>query len=188
MLTEIQVRATSRDYEALPEGAPYQLIDGELILTPAPDFHHQEIIFEFSFQLASYLRRNKIGRAVMSPVDVILDDHNAYQPDVIFIRSERSYIIKRGRVFGAPDFVMEVLSPGTAEYDLNEKKATYELAGVREYWIVDPMEQAIEIFLNRSSGDAGQSFELIFSGSKTGEAFSEVLPGFQVSLKELFGA
>src|SRR5580698_2031855 len=113
MLTAVQERATSRDYEALPEGAPYQLIDGELILAPAPTFDHQGIIFEFAFQLGSYLHRHKmddrssIGRAVTSPVDVILDDLNAYQPDVIFIRTERLHIVKRGRVYGAPDLVME---------------------------------------------------------------------------------
>src|ERR1017187_854741 len=173
MLTAIQERATSRDYEALPEGAPYQLDEGELILTPAPTFDHQEIIFEISYQLASYLRQHKIGRAVTSPVDVILDDHNAYQPDVIFIRTERLHIVKRGRVYGAPDLVMEVLSPSTAEYDLNEKKATFERSGVREYWIVDPSEETLEIFVNRNSAGQGRSaFDLIFSGRKAGEASS----------------
>ena len=181
MLTATKTRATAQDYEALPEGARYQLIEGELIVTPSATFSHQDIVYELAGLLRAFLRKHRLGEAVGAPMDVFLDNDNAFQPDVLFIRTERLNIIKRGRVYGAPDIVMEVLSPSNAYYDLNEKKSVYERNGVREYWIVDSVDKSIDILANRESG-----FELIFAGRYVGEATSEVLPGFSVSLEHLF--
>ncbi len=186
MLAEIQdrktlYRKTYEDYTKLPDYPRYELIDGEFILTPSPTFDHQGVSFELSYLLAEYLRRNKIGRAVAAPMDVIFDQWNVCQPDLLFVSNEQASIIKSGRVFGAPDLVMELLSPSNSYLDLTKKKELYERFGVNEYWIVDPMEHSIDIFSNRNG-----TFELSFSGRGNGKAPSEVLPGFIVNIEELF--
>jgi Uma2 family endonuclease len=186
MLAEIQERKTRErktyeDYAKLPDYPRYELIDGEFILTPSPNFDHQGVSFELTYLLAEYLRKHKIGRAVAAPMDVIFDQWNVYQPDLLFVSNERASIIKSGRVFGAPDLVMELLSPSNSYYDLTKKKELYEQFGVKEYWIVDPMEHSIDIFANRDG-----AFALIFSGRGKGHAPSEVMPGFIVDIEELF--
>ena len=181
MLTATQERKTYEDYARLPEGAPYQLIDGELIMSPSPNFRHQAIIFEISGQLRNFLRVHKFGQAVSAPMDVILDDINAYQPNLVFISEERSAIITPRGIKCAPDLVMEVLSPSTGYYDLKHKKEIYERCGVREYWIIDPIDNTVDIYFNNAN-----RFELVFSERETGETASKVLPGFTIKLEEIF--
>jgi Uma2 family endonuclease len=114
-------------------------------------------------------------------VDVIFDRWNVYQPDLIFVSNERASILSSAGVLGAPDLTIELLSPSTSYYDLTKKKDLYERFGVKEYWIVDPIEHSIDIFANRNG-----VFELTFSGRKQGHAPSDVLPGFIVEIEELF--
>jgi Uma2 family endonuclease len=186
MLLEIEKRKTRErntyeDYARLPDYPRYELIDGEFILTPAPSLDHQDISFELTIRLGLYLRKHKIGRAFAAPVDVIFDKWNVCQPDLIFVSNERASILTSAGVLGAPDLTIELLSPSTGFYDLTKKKDLYERFGVKEYWIVDPLQGSIDIFANRNG-----TFELIFSGRGKGEAASEVLPGFKVSIEELF--
>jgi Uma2 family endonuclease len=139
---------TYADYAKLPEGAPYQLIGGELVKSPAPTVLHQEINVTLFQKLFQFQRQGK-GKAFFAPLDVYLSDTETYQPDLMFITNDRLEIIKEKNIRGAPDLVMEVLSPGTAYYDLRHKKDVYAEHGVREYWIVDPMERSIEVYENR---------------------------------------
>jgi Uma2 family endonuclease len=186
MLAEIQERKTYHrntyeDYAKLPDYPRYELLSGEFIMSPAPGLDHQGISIELSYRLLDYLHKHKIGRVYAAPVDVIFDKWNVCQPDLIFVSNERASILAPAGVFGAPDLVMELLSPSSSYYDLTKKKELYERFGVKEYWIVDPMEHAIDIFANRNG-----AFALTFSGRGTGQAPSEVLPGFVVEIGELF--
>lgn len=166
-------------YKILPEGAPYQLIEGELIMTPAPNPGHQIIsanIFEKIRQFAKHF-----GITLYSPVDVYLDDENAFQPDIVFISKERQEIIKKDGIYGPPDLVIEILSPSTAHYDLKEKFRVYERSGVREYWIVEPEMNSVEIYSNEK-----EHFSLIAKAEGEGEVDSVLLKGFKLTLKEVF--
>jgi len=114
MLETIEKRATVADYERLEEGAPYQLIGGELIMTPSPTPFHQSIVFHIGLVLAPFVKRNRLGKLFISPLDVYLSDEDVYQPDLIFIRADRAQGIRKDTLRVIPDLVIEVLSPSTA--------------------------------------------------------------------------
>ena len=128
---------TYEDYAQLPEGAPYQLIDGELVMSPSPTPTHQRILFSLSVALHLFVKEHDLGQVLIAPMDVYLSETDTPQPDILFIAKARLEIIGEKYVDGAPDLVMEILSPSTAYYDLKKKKRLYEASGVKEYWIVD---------------------------------------------------
>jgi Uma2 family endonuclease len=130
-------------FKSLPEGTLVQLIENKLVMSPSPKDLHQEILGEIFLQLLTYTRRKKIGKVRIAPYDVYLDRKNAYQPDLIFIANENLYKIRENGLHGAPDLVIEVLSPGTAKYDKGKKKTVYERCGIKEYWIVDPATKIV---------------------------------------------
>ncbi len=154
MLEEVPVLPASKlgpyrdaDYQALPEEPRCELIYGELVVTPAPLVWHQVV----TGRLLRYfqdLAATHGGLAVVSPVDVRLFDHSVVQPDVVYVSPERLAIARR-RFEGAPDLVVEVLSPGSARRDKVWKLKLYAEAGVREYWIVDPEANAFEFLVLR---------------------------------------
>ena len=168
-------------YKILPEGAPYQLIEGELIMTPAPNPGHQMISGNLFKKFSSFVDERKLGILLYSPIDVYLDDENAFQPDIVFISKERQEIIKKDGIYGAPDLVVEVLSPSTAHYDLKEKFRVYERSGVREYWIVEPEMNSVEIYSNEK-----EHFSLIARAEGEGKVESVLLKGFKLTLEEVF--
>ncbi|HUF57452.1 MAG TPA: Uma2 family endonuclease, partial [Thermohalobaculum sp.] len=140
-------------YLALPDEPRCELLYGRLQLMAAPTVRHQDVVGRI-FRVLLDLADHSGGRTVVSPVDVVLADHSIVQPDVIYVSRERSSIV-RSRVEGAPDLVVEILSPGTARHDLGEKLRLYAESGVAEYWIVDPGLETFE-FLERD----GDSFRL----------------------------
>lgn len=186
MLAEIEEkvlrsRKTYEDYLELPDYPRYELLNGEFIVTPSPGTDHQGISFDLSYRIMDYLRKHKIGRAFAAPMDVVFDRWNVCQPDLLFVSNERASIITSAAIMGAPDLVMEILSPSTQYYDLTKKKELYERFGVREYWIVDTIPHSVTIFANQNG-----RFQEKVSGSGGKIAHSEVLPGFSVKVEELF--
>src|SRR6516162_4395863 len=140
-------RLTKLDYYDLPELGPrYQLIEGDMFMAPAPDRSHQNPAGNLYYHLRRYLEANSVGVVYMAPVDVELDDLNVYQPDIVFVRHERSAILTDHGVAGAPNLVIEVLSPKTARFDLGLKRQTYFRTGVEELWIVDPQKRTLAIY------------------------------------------
>ena len=140
-------RYTSEDYMSLPESAPYQLIEGELVYMASPYSIHQEISINISTEIQNYVKKNKLGKVYYSPMDVHLDKENVYQPDILFISIKRSSIIQKF-IFGAPDFVIEILSAGTEDKDRGAKMVNYGKFGVDEYWIVNLNQANIEVYHN----------------------------------------
>ncbi|GBE36124.1 hypothetical protein BMS3Bbin07_00264 [bacterium BMS3Bbin07] len=170
-----------KDYKLLPEGAPYQLIEGELVMTPAPNPRHQIISANLFKTITKYVDERKEGIVLYSPIDIYLDNENVYQPDIVFIQKQRQEIIKDDGIYGAPDLVVEILSPSTAYYDLRKKFRVYEKYGVREYWIVDPEMGSVEVYFNEKG-----RFTLTGKAEGKGEVESTVLKGFKVTLNEVF--
>jgi Uma2 family endonuclease len=138
------------DYLELPEQPRCELLYGRLLVTPAPTVRHQLVVVAL-VRLLHELSSRHGGYAVVSPVDVVLADHSIVQPDVIYVRRERAGILAQ-RVEGAPDLVVEILSPGTARRDLGEKLRLYAESGVSEYWIVDPGLETFEFLENAPGG------------------------------------
>lgn len=182
MTAEIKTKYTAEDYMLLEEGAPFQLINYDLIMSPSPNPYHQRISFELSTLLNIYLKaaKNK-GYAAAAPLDVYFNDGNVFQPDLIYISENRKAEIVKDRIEGAPDMVIEILSPSNAYYDLRQKKDMYEKYGVQEYIIIDPIQEVVEIYVLKEA-----SYILNQKVKQTGTFHSTVLNGFSVELKELF--
>jgi Uma2 family endonuclease len=147
MLHLVKERLTTDEYYQLPEYAEHdliQLIDGEVIIGMPPIPRHQAIVIEIIFFLKTYSQEKK-GQVYTAPIDVYLDEHNSFEPDVLYLTPETNCKVEEKRLVGAPDLVVEVLSPSTAKYDRDEKQRTYERHGVREYWIVDPVHELVEV-------------------------------------------
>ena len=172
---------TYEDYAQLPEGSPYQLIGGKFVMTPAPTPYHQIVSGRIEDELKAYCKPKALGEVVHAPLDVYFNDTEVFQPDIIFISHGRANIIGEKKIEAAPDLVVEILSPSTAYYDLRHKMRVYEAAGVKEYWIVDPMEKTVEVFEN-----AGKEFKLVSSAREKGLAQSKLLPGFEMSAEKIF--
>jgi Uma2 family endonuclease len=181
MLDTLEKRATIEDYESLEEGAPYQLIAGELIMSPSPSFFHQSISMNLSIELGSFIKQKKIGVLIAAPIDVHLSDEDVYQPDLIFIRADRTRGIRKDKLRIIPDLVVEVLSPSTGYYDLTRKKEMYCSSGVTEYWIVNPEAETIEIMVKR--GDIYQTEQFLH---KTDTLESAMFPGFSMKIEDVF--
>ncbi len=173
--------ATYADYLKTPEGASYQLIGGELIMSPSPELFHQDILGNIYDQLREFVKKKRLGKVYVAPADVYFTHTETYQPDLIFVSHKRLHIIGKKKIQGAPDMVVEILSPGTAKYDLEHKKEVYESHGVKEYWIVHPKEKVVEVFSNSADG-----FVLIKRARETGVVKSKVLEGFSLSLEKIF--
>ena len=147
-------RCTVEVYRKLPpDDWRYQLIGGEIVMSPPPSFFQQIIVQNLSDLLSPYVRKSGLGWVRFAPLDFYLDDHNVFQPDILFISRERQAIIQPNGVNSAPDLVVEGLSPHTARYDLNAKRAAYARSGVRELWLVYPEAKQIEVFGLQENSD-----------------------------------
>ncbi len=173
-------KITAREYEQLPEGPPSQLIGGEIIMSPSPSAIHQLIVGELYSLLKQFVKNNKIGTVILSPIDVFFNESNVFQPDIIFIPNKNKDIIKQD-IKGVPDLIIEVLSPSTAYYDLVYKKNIYEETGVKEFWTVDSEGKGIEVYENVDG-----KFILFSKSRSKGTVESKLLPGFRVTSEELF--
>lgn len=174
-------RYTYEDYRQLPEGAPYELIRGRLAMSPAPTPRHQLVQANLFFELSRVVRDQDEGHVLSAPLDVRLSDTTVLQPDLVFIETDRTDLIGDQAIEGAPDLVVEILSPASAHRDLTEKKRLYETHGVREYWVVDPDSETVEIFENSENG-----FLQAARAVEDGTVSSTAIDDFTVSLPALF--
>jgi Uma2 family endonuclease len=125
-------------FKQLPEGLLCQVIDNKIYMSPVPLFEHQVVCQTLSAQIFTYVNDIDLGICIQSPIDVYLDEENAFQPDIIFIAKENLDIIVNGKVKGSPDIVIEVLSEGSKKMDTITKKSIYEKNKVKEYFIINP--------------------------------------------------
>jgi Uma2 family endonuclease len=176
-------RWTYADYCGLDDGKRYEVIGGDLVMAPGPGSDHQGISRDIEFLLLRFVKDRSLGQVYYAPLDVIFGDNDVFQPDVLFVSTKNLDRVKQAGVFGAPDLVIEVLSPSTAENDRYHKREVYERAGVMEYWLVDPENRTIEVLANGPKG-----FELHSFATPDGTARSRVLQGFAVAVKEVIPA
>lgn len=181
MSASVSVPFTYRDYARLRDDRRYEVIEGQLLLTPSPRTYHQKITGNLFGILLQHVRENRLGEVLIAPCDVVLSSTNVVQPDILFVRRDRLAIIEEKYVSAAPDLVVEVLSPGTTLRDRRLKFRLYARFGVRELWIVDPNVHAIEVF--RSSG---KSLRLAAVFGRSDTLGSKVFPKLSVVLADVF--
>lgn len=173
---------TVADYMALPEDGPqYELLDGRLEMNPSPRSYHQRVLGRLHVALYEQLERTGLGLVLLAPMDVVLDDRNVLQPDLLFVRAERTGIV-RDRVHGPPDLVVEVLSPSTTRRDREVKRRLYARFGVPACWIVDPEARSLEAL-----GLRGKTYRSLAVGRAPGP-FSAPEPPVRLELDEVFPA
>lgn len=177
-----ETKMTYDDFRRLPEGPPYyELIGGELLLSPAPTIKHHTIVSNLYVALRSFAKTRVLGKAYIAPVDVVLSDEDVVEPDVFFVAGDRLDLVQDDGVHGPPDFVMEALSPSDPRRDRKRKRDLYERFGVREYWIADPEQQVIEVLLHD-----GARFNSAGTFRPGDRIESRVLAGFEVDVSDLF--
>jgi Uma2 family endonuclease len=175
------LRYTYEDYARLPDDRRYEVIDGELYLTPAPTPYHQIVKGRIERLLQDHVEEAKLGMVLDAPCDVVLSQFDVLQPDIFFISTGRLAVIGEKYISDAPDLVVEVLSPGTRKRDRFIKSKRYARFGVREMWITDPRKRTIEVFVNT---DEGFRREALYAGDDV--LRSPLLPGLEVPLARVF--
>ena len=141
----VETKLTYADYLKTSDDERYELLNGELVMPPAPLTGHQMISMALASRLYLYVDEKGLGTVVAAPIDVVLSDTDVVQPDVLFVSSQRSQIVTRENVRGAPDLVVEILSPATEERDRTVKLGLYAQHGVIEYWMVDPDAKTVSV-------------------------------------------
>ena len=153
MVTAIETaRYTYQDYLELdaPEGVRCELIDGELIMFASPEEPHQRASIMLGTWMNAFSYVRDLGWVYSAPFDVLLSDTDVVQPDLMFISKERESIRTRANIQGAPDLVVEILSPSSERRDWRDKLELYAKHGVKEYWIIDPINRVIWLMLLRN--------------------------------------
>lgn len=139
---------TYKAYAALPDdGCRYEVVQGVLIMSPAPAPEHQSVLGEIYSYLRERIQLTGRGLVYMGPLDVELSEENVFQPDVLVILNEHRDRFQKNHFVGAPDLAVEIISPSSATYDRLTKHDTYEEAGIPEYWLVHPKRRTIEVFV-----------------------------------------
>ena len=177
-----QTRYTYQDYLNLPDDAERrELIAGEYCPMPSPTRMHQFAAGAVFAALLAFAAANRLGEVYIAPLDVILSPEDVLQPDVMFISNARAAISTPDNIRGAPDLVVEVLSPSTADRDRATKRDRYAQAGVLEYWLADPDAKTIEVL---TAQDNAFHTAAIYA---PGDALSSpLLPGFALNVDAVF--
>jgi Uma2 family endonuclease len=145
--TKLATRLTYEQYRALPEnGNRYEVVQGELLMTAAPLVSHQRILRNLFSILDKHIAAKDWGEVFFAPIEIYLGDEDFVQPDLVCVAKSRLEIVKEKNIVGAPDLVVEILSPSTARTDRVLKMNTYARHHVPHYWIVDPAAQTLEAF------------------------------------------
>ena len=176
-----KVRFTYQDYLHIPGDKRYEIIEGDLHMVPAPLTYHQKISRSLEYYLWDFVAKNDLGEVLDAPVDVLLTNEDVVQPDLLFISKDRLTILTEKNVCGAPDLVVEILSPSSREWDREFKKRLYEKHGVLEYWIADPDAKAVEVYTFTEDG-----FQLVQSYPRTSTLSSPLLKGLKIPLEKVF--
>jgi Uma2 family endonuclease len=179
-------KLTYDDLLAMPDdGLRHEIIDGVLYVSPSPGLPHQFALGKLYQAVANFLDANPVGEVYLAPFDVVFTRHDVVEPDLLFITTERLAVLTERNVSGAPDLVVEVLSPSTRRVDLTLKRALFEREGVKEYWIVDPIHGTVEV--SRREGERLVACEAL-SRAHGDVLKSPLLPGFEIAVVRVFRA
>lgn len=171
---------TWEDLQKLPQNnLRYEILDGELIVSPAPDLRHQDLVLRLTDQLLAKVDKPGLGKLILSPFDVKLTNTDVYEPDLLVLTRAHRDRLTPSHLEGPPDLAIEVVSPGSARRDRGRKKDRYALFGIREYWIVDPRADLVDQYVleDGSYRHVGRCTETIAV---------QVLPGVEIDLRQIW--
>ena len=187
---EPKIKLTYDDYAKTPEDERYELIDGVLILVSAPNvehkdpnMEHQSIQVEVGWRVVTFVKDGDLGWVFNPPTDVLLADHDVVQPDLVFVSREREHVITDANIRGAPDLVVEILSPSSATRDRRDKFDLYARHGVAEYWLISPEARIVRVFVLRDG-----VFDEVGRYGENDTLTSATLEGLEIDLSGVFGA
>jgi Uma2 family endonuclease len=176
----IATRWTYEDLVSLGEdGLRHEIIDGQHRVNASPNLRHQRIVQHLGFEMMMWLKLHPIGEIWCVAVDVVFTKHDVVVPDIIYVSNERREILTDANVQGAPDLVVEVLSPSTRKWDQVNKRRLYAAKNVPEFWIVDPRTNSVRVI--RRGEEVAQL-------SESDTLTTPLLPGLEIQLVEIFAA
>jgi Uma2 family endonuclease len=172
------IKLTYEDYVELPDdGRRYEILDGELEVSPAPAPLHQRVSQNLSVALDAHVRPRRLGRVYCAPVDVLLADTTIVQPDLVFISAGREAIVTKRAVEGPPELVVEILSPWSVRRDRVAKATLYARFGIGHYWLLDPEARGFEVY----EAD-GTEYRLVATHGASGPMRTPLFPELELDL------
>ncbi len=183
----VDTRLTYDDFLLFPDdGKRHEIIDGEHYVTPSPNLRHQDLVGRLYVAISAYLAtRPGTGRLFLAPLDVVLSHHDIVEPDLLFVAADQRDILTEKNVQGPPALVVEVLSKSTRKRDAQIKRRLFERTGVREYWLVDPELDSVQVF-RPVEGRLKRVVALTSEDDHT--LTTPLLPGCAIGMRELFRA
>ena len=179
-MTSVLSKLTYDEFQTLPRDGSkrLELIEGEVFMTPSPNTAHQRAVRKLLIALNDFVEKGDLGEVFIAPYDTVFSKWTALEPDLLFIRKDRASIVTRANVQGAPDLVIEILSPSNKAYDRKTKLRAYEKAGVPEIWYLDPETQTAEVL------NLGEDGLYVVTAKLSGNApfVSSALPGLSLTL------
>ncbi len=175
---------TYDDYLRLPnDGRRYEILEGEIFVSPSPVTKHQIVSGNLYAILHHHVRTHKLGLVLHAPTDVVLSYTNVVQPDLLFVSNARKKIITEKNIQGAPDLMVEILSETSAEHDRTSKKQIYARHGVKEYWLIDPDRETLEVYkLNAKA----RAFRHVATYQRDEIFQPDLFPHLEITLAELW--
>jgi len=180
----ISTKFTYEDLKLIPpDRNRYEIVDGELFVTPAPRTLHQRIVGNIFASLHQHVRQHRIGEVFVAPYDVVLATGTVLEPDVLFVSNSRVRYIGEDNLSGPPDLAVEVISESTKRLDREVKLKQYALYGVSEYWLVEPEGKNVEVYRRQK-----EEYELAERLGFGDTLNSPLLPGLKLSVASLWGS
>ena len=177
----IDIRLNYEDFCLLPNnGKRYEIIDGELFVTPSPLRRHQIVLANLLYYLIDFVKKHDLGTVYPAAFDVVFSAYDVVEPDILYVSKARASVVTEKNIQGAPDLVVEVLSESTAKIDRTTKLKLYARYGVLEYWVIDPVIYSVEIYRLVPNG-----YELAAQLDSSQSLSSPLFPGFTLPLSRL---
>ena len=179
------MKMTYEDLLLLPEdGLRHEIIDGKHYVNASPVTRHQRISYRLVLAIGNYLEEHSIGQLFFAPLDIVFSRYDVVEPDLLYVSNERREIVTTKNIQGSPDLLIEILSESNRKYDEVTKRSLYERTGVGEYWIVDPVANAVRAFRRNAAGPYERATEL----SRDNILTSPLFPNLEIRLSRIFAA
>jgi len=179
-------RLTYDDFLLFPDdGKRHEIIDGEHYVTPSPNLRHQRLVGRLFLSIGNYLAAHPgAGQLFLAPLDVVLSYHDVVEPDLLFVAGDQTAIMTEKNIQGPPALVIEVISKSTRKKDAQTKRRLFERTGVREYWLVDPELDLVQVLRASATGKLVRVEELAAEDDAT--LTTPLLEGWHLSMRALF--